>query len=489
MINIKLNSKELYDKILACWIGKNIGGTMGGPFEATKSTLDIKGFSSPKGEPLPNDDLDLQLVWLNTMERNNPKTFDANLLAQTWLTMITPHWNEYGTCKKNLRLGLLPPLSGEYDNERWRHSNGAWIRSEIWACLAPGVPNVAIKYAIMDATIDHGLGEGTYAEIFMAALQSAAFFETDIKKLIDTALSFIPDNCRIYECVRYVLDEYEKKTPYLDVRSGLVKMTEDIGWLQAPQNIGFVIIGLLYGAGDFKKSMIYTINCGDDTDCTGGTVGAILGILGGTSAIPDDWKEYIGDKIVQICANGHYAWRLPKSCTELTERVIKLIPQVLKANDVEAQIGDFKTEYDKEKSFGVLKGYADEFFKNRSRFSFDISDYSKLSAKVNYKKAPVIKPNEEFEITVNFSQVVHSEPVHAFINVLLPDGWSAQYKKNMHVLRKYDLYGDARDGEDCNTLKIKVTAGENIENINRLYICATCDGYVLPFIIPVVLLG
>ena len=106
------------------------------------------------------------------------------------------------------------------------------------------VPNVAIKYAIMDATIDHGLGEGTYAEIFMAALQSAAFFETDIKKLIDTALSFIPDNCRIYECVRYVLDEYEKKTPYLDVRSGLVKMTEDIGWLQAPQNIGFVIIGL-----------------------------------------------------------------------------------------------------------------------------------------------------------------------------------------------------------------------------------------------------
>ena len=488
MLNLKLNESTIQDKILACWIGKNIGGTMGAPYEASKQIQDIKGFASPKGEPLPNDDLDLQLVWLNAMERNIPKLFDANQLAQTWLTMITPHWNEYSICKKNMRMGLLPPLCGEYDNEHWRHSNGAWIRSEVWACLAPGFPNIAIKYAIMDAVIDHGFGEGTYAEIFTAALESLAFFATDVKELIERALSFIPESCLVSQCVRYVIEQYEKNTPYLDTRNGLVEMTKEIGWLQAPANIGYVIIGLLYGEGDYKKSMIYAINCGDDTDCTGGTVGAILGLLGGTAAIPSDWREYIGDKIVQICANGHYSWRLPKSCTELTERVMKMIPSVLEAHDVQAEIGNFETEYDEEKALHVLKGYAENYFKNRTGFSFDITNHTYLSAMVDYKKAPVVTAGEPFSLSVKFSQVVHSEAIHGFMDVKLPDGWTAEYKKNLHIVRKWDLFNDERDGE-YNTLNITITPNENIQAINRLYIAVNCDGYVVPFIIPVVLLG
>ena len=160
------NYDKLRDKILACWTGKNIGGTMGTPYEGARQMHDITGYSSPKGEPLPNDDLDLQIAWLMMLERVGPNHFDANALAECWQLMISPNWNEYGIGKKNLNLGLLPPLSGEFENDKWKHSNGAWIRSEVWACLAPGFPNVAIKYAIMDASIDHGMGEGVYAEIF-----------------------------------------------------------------------------------------------------------------------------------------------------------------------------------------------------------------------------------------------------------------------------------------------------------------------------------
>ena len=144
---------QLQDKIQACWIGKNIGGTMGAPYEGRRCTQDITGYASPKGEPLPNDDLDLQMAWLMTLERFGPRNFDANTLAECWQLMIGPNWNEYGIGKKNLTLGLLPPLCGEYDNDKWKHSNGAWIRSEVWACLAPGFPNVAIKYQIMIVVI------------------------------------------------------------------------------------------------------------------------------------------------------------------------------------------------------------------------------------------------------------------------------------------------------------------------------------------------
>jgi len=65
---LKLNRENLKDKIYACWMGKNIGGTMGTPFEGRQELNDIQGFTTPKGTVLPNDDLDLQLVWLKAVE-------------------------------------------------------------------------------------------------------------------------------------------------------------------------------------------------------------------------------------------------------------------------------------------------------------------------------------------------------------------------------------------------------------------------------------
>ena len=62
---MKLNFNEYKDKVYACWTGKNIGGTIGGPYEGKREVLDVKGFATKSGEPLPNDDLDLQLVWLH----------------------------------------------------------------------------------------------------------------------------------------------------------------------------------------------------------------------------------------------------------------------------------------------------------------------------------------------------------------------------------------------------------------------------------------
>ena len=131
-----LNHNEYVDKVRACWIGKNIGGTMGTPYEGRREYLDVKGFVTKKGEVLPNDDLDLQLVWLHALEKIGPYNISAATLGEFWISYITPHWNEYGLGKNNMKRGLLPPLAGDYQNH-WNNSNGAWIRTEIWACLYP----------------------------------------------------------------------------------------------------------------------------------------------------------------------------------------------------------------------------------------------------------------------------------------------------------------------------------------------------------------
>ncbi|MBE6639585.1 MAG: hypothetical protein E7616_09105 [Ruminococcaceae bacterium] len=80
---IQLNKKEYLDKLHACWIGKNIGGTLGAPFEGKRDLINIDGFTTPEGKPLPNDDLDLQPVWLTALEEFGVKNFSTNILPST----------------------------------------------------------------------------------------------------------------------------------------------------------------------------------------------------------------------------------------------------------------------------------------------------------------------------------------------------------------------------------------------------------------------
>ena len=110
---MKLNWQSYEDKVRACWIGKNIGGTMGAPYEGKREFLNIEGFSTEKGRALPNDDLDLQLAWLRAIEKCGVGSITSQLLGEFWLLYITPHWNEYGIAKTNMLRGFYPPLSGE----------------------------------------------------------------------------------------------------------------------------------------------------------------------------------------------------------------------------------------------------------------------------------------------------------------------------------------------------------------------------------------
>lgn len=474
---IKLNKKVLKDKIHACWIGKNIGGTMGTPYEGKRELLDIKGFSTPGGAPLPNDDLDLQLVWLLAMEEHGPYNLNAQILGEYWISYITPHWNEYGIGKCNMKAGLLPPLSGEYQNN-WKHSNGAWIRSEIWACMAPGCPDVAIKYALQDACVDHGMAEGTYAEFFTAAMESAAFVISDIRKLIDIGLSKIPMDCRVARSVRIVLDSYDKGLDWKTTRNLLVEDSADLGWFQAPANIGFVVLGLLYGEGDFKKSMIYAINCGDDTDCTGATVGALLGIMKGMEGIPEDWRSHIGDNIITVSLDNSCR-AFAKTCTELTERTYEMIPLVLKANRTDVMLHDGDDEVS---DADIEKMYNTEIAKklySSPGYSYNV-DLIYASARVEFDDEPVIEPLGSIDVRVRFFNKM-SDAKHLNIRLHLPEGWSASGWRR-------DVYLHHQEPASA-VLSITITANEQIGPINRVIVEASVMGRPSVGLIPITILG
>ena len=493
---IKLNFEEFRDKVYACWVGKNIGGTMGAPYECTKEKLDIKGYATEPNVVLPNDDLDLQLIWLHAIETEGPSKINAQSLGEFWLSYIVPHWNEYGIGKNNMKRGLIPPLAGDYENT-WKDSNGAWIRTEVWACTAPGCPDVAAKYAVEDAKVDHGAGEGTYAAAFVAAMQSAAFFISNLRECIEIGLSMIPENSRMADSVRFTLECYDKKIPAMETRDLIQQRNADIGdgWFEAPSNVSYAILGLLYGEGDFKKTMITAINCGDDTDCTAATVGATLGILGGTKIIPEDWQKHIGDDIVTLSINrGSVGREIPETCTELTERVCKQAPHMLLANHAYVAIVEGTTEID-EDGLSAIKN-ADcshtldglkikDHIKKIMPYSMSF-DSTIAYVNVVLDRAPDIAPGEEIGVSVSITNKIFAtdaKPFNADLRWWLPEGFTVKGRKTAPLQRRDRHYSGTTD------LNFTLTAGEEVEAENRIVLEINFKGRCTPVYVPIVLLG
>ena len=74
-----LTEERFRDKVYACWMGKNIGGTLGGPLEGIMELLDVKGYTQEFVTAVENDDLDLQLVNLHCLEQYAGQVTSANL--------------------------------------------------------------------------------------------------------------------------------------------------------------------------------------------------------------------------------------------------------------------------------------------------------------------------------------------------------------------------------------------------------------------------
>ncbi len=498
-MDIKLDRKLYKDKVYACWIGKNIGGTMGTPYEGQRKMHDIKGFVTAPNVVLPNDDLDLQLVWLMALEQQGSRAITSSLLGEYWLSFISPHWNEYGIGKGNMRAGLVPPLSGDYENS-WRNSNGAWIRTEIWASVAPGVPDVAARYAIEDAVVDHGAGEGTFAAAFVAAMQSAAFVIRDLRRCIEIGLAAIPDDSRMAKSVRLAMALYDGGKTWQEARNAVFEANADLGdgWFEAPSNVTYAVIGLLWGEGDFKKSMIIAINCGDDTDCTGATVGSTLGILYGTAGIPNDWRDHIGDDIVtlSIC-HGNNGRSLPKTCTELMDRVVALAPSVLYAHNVD-HWGDGRhlpLRVELADSEEIPEGAEETFIKRvecvvksanetLKPYSMDFNS-TYIKARLTLDRAPDIAPMGEIKAHLSLQNKCsfENQPHPLSLRWILPEGFSVEGKRSV-MLPEFTPHSHGDTYLDF-TLK----AGETVDAVNRVVLELDPIGRHQPMYISFVLLG
>jgi len=286
------------ERVRGAWIGKCIGTALGDPVEGWTSEriaaehAPISGYLVPP--KVENDDTAYPILVLHALDEHGAEFTSADL-ALEWVGHLPLAFTAEWSAIENVKAGILPPDS------RWvRNPCGAWVggqmRTEIHGLLAPLDPERAAEWAFRDAVISH-YREGMDGAIFAAVLTSLAFSGESIETLVRAALRYVRPGGAFAATVERTLDACVR---HGDRRRVLEELRSDLDrfhWIHALPNIACAVTGLVLGERDFERSIVTTLECGYDTDCSTGQTAALLGCLLGARGIPDKWSRPIGQRL------------------------------------------------------------------------------------------------------------------------------------------------------------------------------------------------
>ncbi len=327
------DKETLRKKLLGAWTGRAVGCLLGKPLEGIRSdelipflketnnfpmhryvlstditdeTLKKYKFSfenKPYGDTvdgMPVDDDTNYVVLSQKIVEEYGRSFESENVAKAWLKYQSIY--SYFTAERIAYINFInciePPASAMYKNV-CREWIGAQIRGDYFGYICPGKPEESAKMAYTDARISH-VKNGIYGEMFVSAMISCAAVTEDIEAIIFGGLAQIPHTSRLYEAVMKIYEMYKRGASIEECFEYIHFQYDehtDHGWCHVISNAMIVVAGLLYGEGDFGKSICIAVNMAFDTDCNGATVGSILGMRGGIDCIDDYWKKPVNNKI------------------------------------------------------------------------------------------------------------------------------------------------------------------------------------------------
>jgi len=240
------------------------------------------------------DDLYIEFMFLYSIMKNGLDV-TAREIAEDWVRYLDPNriWCANKGAYQNFEKGIWPPRSGHPRNTIWGDAIDYQIEADLFGLISPGMPRVSNAWGDKVGHIMN-YGDGVYAGMAMSAMYAEAFFESDPRKLAEYSLKAIPAESGYAKMVREVLDLHEQYPDWQDAWEKLEpkwgrKDGELVSGVYVPINGAYVYMGLLYGEGDFWKTMNISMRCGRDSDCNPSSCAGILGTVLGMKGIPEKW--------------------------------------------------------------------------------------------------------------------------------------------------------------------------------------------------------
>lgn len=304
-----ISRAELLDKIKGGWAGQTIGCTYGGPTEFLYQGTMIQDYVPipwPDGyikwyfEVFPGlyDDVYMDLTFVEVFDRLG---IDAptDSLAMAFATADYTLWHANQAARYNILNGIMPPESGHWLNNPHADDIDYQIEADFAGLMSPGMPNTASEISDRVGHIMN-YGNGWYGGVYVGAMYTLAFISDDIGFIVNEALKTIPQQSEYYQCMADVIRWHREfpddwKRTWFECEK---KWSSEIGCpdgvfkplnIDAMINSAYILIGLLYGEGDFFRTMDIATRCGQDSDCNPASAAGILGTMLGYSNIPEYW--------------------------------------------------------------------------------------------------------------------------------------------------------------------------------------------------------
>lgn len=310
---IVLSKDVLLDKIKGGWAGQTIGCQYGGPTEFKWRGTMIQDYvpirwdrGNIKNQILHGaglfDDIYMDLTFVEVMDRLGiDAPVDSFAVAYAQADYGLWHANQAG--RYNILNGIMPPASGHWLNNPHADDLDYQIESDYAGLMSPGMPNAASS---ISDRIGHimNYGDGWYGGVYVGALYALAFVEKDIEKVVEGAVKTIPEGSRFRAAMDDVIGLHRQypdnwKQAWFECQC---RWSEDIGCpegalqpydIDAVINSAYITIGLLYGEGDFFRTMDISTRCGQDSDCNPSSACGVLGTMLGYSGIPEEYLSHL----------------------------------------------------------------------------------------------------------------------------------------------------------------------------------------------------
>ncbi|MDR1973108.1 MAG: ADP-ribosylglycohydrolase family protein [Bacteroidales bacterium] len=317
--SVTITKDVLFDKIKGGWAGQTIGCTYGGPTEfkykggiihdsAAIIWYDDYAKETFAEDPGLYDDVYMDITFAEVMGRvgiNAP----ADSFALAFANADYKLWHANQAARYNILNGIMPPASGHWKNNPHADDIDFQIEADFIGMICPAMPNTSSEFCDRTGHIMN-YGDGWYGGVYLSAMYALAFVSNDIPLIVSEALKTIPTGTKYRAVIEDVIrlhKENSKDWKYcwfeIEKKYGFEKGCPEGVFngfnIDAALNSAYVVIGLLYGEGDFEKTMDIATRCGQDSDCNPASAAGILGVANGYKAIPDKWKPAI-DKVEDL---------------------------------------------------------------------------------------------------------------------------------------------------------------------------------------------
>lgn len=303
----RIARSDLEDKIRGGWAGQMIGVSYGAPTEFKSNgkiiTDDIGGYRdwTPERlrEVIAQDDLYVEMTFAQVMdERGLDATSEQ--YGEVFKNSKYRLWHANSGARWLLNNGVKAPMSGHPRHNVHANDIDFQIESDFIGLMTPGLPAEANRYADRVGRVMNW-GDGLYGGMFVAGMYSAAFFETDPRRVVERGLRSIPKDSSYAEIVRDVLrwsaenpDDWTKTWALIEAKwnkhDSCPEGAVDHLNIDAKLNGAYVVLGLLYGRGDMERTLDVATRAGQDSDCNPSSAAGILGVMLGYRNIPAKWR-------------------------------------------------------------------------------------------------------------------------------------------------------------------------------------------------------